>query len=43
MSIEDARDKIECWRRDYNEFRPRSELTYLSPAELALKTGSEAV
>jgi len=24
MSLEDARDKIERWRRDYNEFRPHS-------------------
>jgi putative transposase len=43
MSLDDARDKIERWRRDYNEFRPHSALTYLTPAEFALKTGSEAV
>ena len=43
MSLEDARDKVERWRRDYNEFRPHSALTYLTPAEFALKTGSEAV
>jgi len=24
MSLEDAKDKIERWRRDYNEFRPHS-------------------
>jgi len=24
MSLEDARDKVERRRRDYNEFRPRS-------------------
>jgi putative transposase len=24
LSIEDAREKIEMWRRDYNEFRPHS-------------------
>ena len=39
MSLEDARDKIERWRRDYNEFRPHSALTYLTPAEFALKIG----
>jgi len=43
MSLEDARDKIERWRRDYNEFRPHSALTYLTPAEFARKSGSEAV
>ena len=43
MSLEDARDEIERWRRDYNEFRPHSALTYLTPAEFARKTGSEAV
>ena len=28
---------------DYNEFRPHSALTYLTPAEFARKSGSEAV
>jgi putative transposase len=35
MSLEDDRDKVERWRRDYNEFRPHSALTYLTPAEFA--------
>ena len=35
MSLEDAKDKIEHWRKDYNEFRPHSALTYLTPAEFA--------
>jgi transposase InsO family protein len=26
FSMEDAREKIEKWRRDYNEFRPHSAL-----------------
>ena len=43
MSLEDARDKIESWRKDYNEFRPHSSLTYLTPAEFALKSKAEAV
>ena len=43
MSLEDARDKVERWRRDYNEFRPHSATLYLTPAEFALRTGSEAV
>ena len=43
MSLEAARDKIERWRTDCNEFRPHSARTYLTPAEFARKTGSEAV
>ena len=35
MSLEDARDKVERWRKEYNEFRPHSALTYLKPAEYA--------
>ena len=35
MSIEDARDKIDRWREDYNEYRPHSGLTYQTPAEFA--------
>ena len=42
MSQEGAGEEGERWRRDYNEFRPHSALTYLTPAEFALKTGSEA-
>ena len=43
MSLENAMDKVERWRRDYNDFRPHSTLIYLTPAEYARKTGSEAV
>lgn len=43
VSLEDASDKVERWRRDYHEFRPRSALTYLTPAEFAKKSGFEAV
>jgi putative transposase len=35
LSIEDARDKIEEWRVDYNEFRPHSSLDRLTPNEFA--------
>ncbi len=42
-SLKDARDKVERWQRDSNDFRPHSALTYLTPAKFALKTGSEAV
>jgi putative transposase len=31
LSIEDAREKIEMWRKDYNEFRPHSSLGDLTP------------
>jgi putative transposase len=33
LSMEDAREKIEKWRRDYNEFRPHSALGDLNPHE----------
>jgi transposase InsO family protein len=31
MSIEDARQKVETWRRNYNKDRPQSALANLSP------------
>ena len=37
LSLEDARDKIELWKNDYNEHRPHSSLTYLTPADYARK------
>ena len=33
LSLEDARDKIEAWRQDYNESRPHTSLGYLTPLE----------
>ena len=39
MSLEDARDKIERWRTDYNEYRPHSGLTHLTPEEFARVAG----
>ena len=39
MSLEDAREKIERWRMDYNEYRPHSGLTHLTPAEFASAAG----
>ena len=35
MLLEDARQKIEKWRNDYNEFRPHSGLIYMTPAEFS--------
>lgn len=33
LSLEDAREKIEAWRRDYNDFRPHSALGNMTPSE----------
>jgi putative transposase len=35
MSIEDAKEKIENWRKDYNGFRPHSSLDDMTPDEFA--------
>jgi len=34
-SLEDAKEKIEGWRRDYNESRPHQALNEQTPAEFA--------
>jgi putative transposase len=36
-SIEDAAQKIEAWREDYNHRRPNSALGHLTPSEYALR------
>ena len=36
-SLKDARQKIESWREDYNQYRPHSSLNYLPPVEFALR------
>ena len=33
LSIDDAREKINTWRKDYNEFRPHSSIGDLTPYE----------
>lgn len=33
LSLEDAREKIETWRREYNEWRPHSSLDNLTPSQ----------
>lgn len=33
LSLKDAKDKIEIWRKDYNEYRPHSSLNQLTPTE----------
>jgi len=35
LSLDDARGKIEAWRRDYNEWRPHGSLDNLTPRECA--------
>ena len=35
LSLEDARNKIEAWRTDYNESRPHSALGWQTPSEFA--------
>jgi putative transposase len=39
MSLADAQDKIEAWRRFYNEARPHSALDWMTPTEFARHTG----
>ncbi len=36
LSMEDAREKIEKWRLDYNEFRPHSSLGDLTPQQFVM-------
>lgn len=37
LSLEDAKIKIEQWRRDYNEFRPHSSIGNMPPRHYALE------
>jgi putative transposase len=41
LSLEDAREKIEKWRLEYNEFRPHSSLDDLTPQQFVDKFKSE--
>lgn len=34
LSLEDAQEKIDAWRCEYNEFRPHSSLSYLTPEQV---------
>jgi len=40
MSFEDAREKAEEWRRDYNQNRPHSSLGNVPPEEYATLNGN---
>jgi putative transposase len=35
--LEDAREKVEEWRRDYNEDRPHSSLGNVTPKEYSMQ------
>lgn len=37
LSLDDAKSKIEAWRRGYNESRPHSSLDWMTPSEYAQK------
>jgi putative transposase len=37
VTLADARDRIETWRKDFNETRPHSGLDNLTPSEFALR------
>lgn len=40
LSLDDAREKVESWRRDYNENRPHSSLDNATPEEFAARAES---
>ncbi|MGH9401851.1 MAG: integrase core domain-containing protein, partial [Terriglobia bacterium] len=40
MSLQDAREKIEAWRRDYNEVRPHSALGNCTPQEFTARAAA---
>lgn len=37
LSLDDARDKVEAWRQDYNKQRPHSALGHATPEEYAAR------
>ncbi len=42
MGLLDARQKLEAWRRDYNENRPHGSIGHLTPVEFAKQSRAEA-
>ena len=42
LTLQEARQKIEMWRRDYNEVRPHSALGYQTPKEFAARAARGA-
>jgi putative transposase len=43
LSLADAREKIEAWRKEYNSFRPHSSLDGMTPIEWVKSTSPEPV
>ena len=37
LSLDDAVDKIEAWRQEYNEYRPHSSIGNLTPSEFVIR------
>jgi putative transposase len=37
-TIDEAKAKIEAWRKEYNESRPHQALSELTPSEIAVKS-----
>ena len=37
-TIDEAKAKIEAWRKEYNESRPHQALSELTPSEFAVKS-----
>jgi len=42
LSLDDAKEKIEAWRQDYNENRPHRSLKNLTPSEFAARRSPTA-
>ena len=42
MNLDDAREKLENWRRDYNEFRPHSAIGNIPPVELVNRMADQS-
>jgi putative transposase len=40
MDLADAREKLEAWRRDYNEVRPHSAIGYNVPIDVHIAGGA---
>ena len=36
LSLQEAQEKIEAWRQEYNESRPHKALNHLSPSQYAV-------
>jgi putative transposase len=43
LSLANARQKIEAWRRDYNQVRPHSALGHLTPSEFVTQRQGQRI